>query len=124
MKRILIILISVFYCSSFNAQTVNGVPIEEIPVRFVNLVADQQGMNPYKLNIFLDYGQMTSLKDEKGYIIDKEGKRMTFVGMINALNFLDKKGFKLISTSLTYVPYSSTLFENTNYLKKLETTSK
>ena len=113
MKKLLFTIIMI--CSlSLNAQTVNGVKLENIKEKYVNLVIEQKGMNPYKIEVYLDYGQMSKLKDKKGYILGDDGERMSFVGIINVLNFLEKKGFKLISTYLNYTPFSSVLLENTN----------
>ena len=113
MKKIIIILLFSMYFNTVNSQTVNGVKIEKIPVRYVNLVVNNKA--PYKIEVFLDYGQMTKLKDKNGYILDKDGERMSFNGIIKALNFLEKKGFKLISNSLNYTPFYTVLFENKNY---------
>lgn len=113
MKKILFTI--VMLCSlSMSSQKVNGVKIEDITEEYVNLQIEQKGMNPYKIEVYLDYGQMSKLKDKTGYIIGEDGERMKFTGIINALNFLQKKGFKLISTSLNYIPFSTVLFENLN----------
>ena len=114
MKKCIFILLFIGSLS-INAQTVNDIKIEEIPARYVKLVIETKGMSSYNIKVWLDYGQMEKLKDKNGYIIGNDGERMEFNSTISAMNFLEKKGFRLISTSLNYTPFYSVLFENENY---------
>ena len=72
---------------------------------------ETKGMNAYNLEVYLDYGQMTKLKDKKGYILDEQGNRMKFSSNIKALNFLEKNGFKLVTKSFNYNPFYSIILE-------------
>jgi len=102
---------------SISGQTVNDIKIEDIPVRYVKLVIETKGMSAYNIKVWLDYGQMEKLRDEKGLIIADDGERMKFNSPISAMNFLEKKGYKLISNQLAYTPFYTILFENENYKK-------
>ena len=116
MKKYIFILLFIGSLS-INAQTVNDIKIEDIPVRYVKLLIESKGMSSYNVNVSLDYGQMNKLKDKNGFIIGDDGERVKFNSPISAINFLEKKGFRLISTSLNYTPFYSVLFENENYKK-------
>lgn len=100
---------------SINAQTVNGINLEDIPARYVILQVKNE--STYKIKVLLDYGQMNKLKDEKGFILDGDGNRIKFNSPVSAINFLGERGFKLMSNMLYYTPYYSILFENENYKK-------
>ncbi len=101
-------------CSFYiNAQTVNGIKLKDIPVKYVILQVQNKG--PYDINITLDYGQMNSLKDKKGFIVDENEKRIKFNSPISVINFFEKKGFLLTTKMITYTPYYSLIFENSNY---------
>lgn len=113
-KHIFTLLLVCSY--SINSQTVNGIKIEEIPEKYVALQI--KGFGVYKgLNVFLDYGQMREVKDKKGFILDNNGKKIEFNSPINAINFLAKRNFKLMTNSINWTPYSSIVFENLNYKK-------
>lgn len=102
---------------SINAQTVNDIKIEDLPARYVKLVIETKGMSSYNIKVWLDYGQMEKLKDKNGYIIGNDGERMEFNSPISAINFIEKKGYKLISNQLAYTPFYTILLENENYKK-------
>lgn len=115
MKKIILLLIIVSSSISF-AQKVNGIKIEKIPHKYVLLLIQNKGV--YNIKVSLDYGQMEKLKGEKGFIIGEDDERLKFNSVISAINFLEKKGYKLLTNQLYYTPFYSLIFENGNYIPK------
>jgi hypothetical protein len=118
MKKLLFLL---FIASMFqvNAQTVNGIKLEDIPAKYVEIVSAYKDFKPFQITVYLDYGQMSSMKEiNKGYIIGTDGNSMVFNGTIGVLNTLEKKGFKYLHQYLFNLGSKDvyhTLLENTNY---------
>ena len=79
------------------AQTVNGVPIEDIDVEYIQIVGTSKMMSN-KLTIKVDFGQedkMFSMKDQR--LKDADGKRVKFNSMIDALNFFAESGYEFVN---------------------------
>lgn len=79
---------------SFNgiSQTLNNVTLKDIYLDYVQIIETA------KLFIQIDFGQNTKFFSTRGETIlkDKEGKRMDFNSMIDALNFMSKSGFEFV----------------------------
>ena len=125
MKRL--ILVAVAVCSilgSTYGQVVNGIKVENIPARYVDVVSTSKLLKPFQVTTYLSYGQISKLKDAwggKGQLIDEStGAPMSFNGAMGLLNALEKKGFKFVDK---YIVTSGSqnvyhfLLENTNYNK-------
>jgi len=118
MKKLLLLL---FVSAIFqvNAQTVNGISLEDIPAKYVEVVSTSKMFKPFQVTTYLDYGQIGKMKDiSKGYILGADGKQMSYNGTIGVLNALEKKGFKYLNQYLVSAGNASvyrTLLENTNY---------
>ncbi|MDR9399337.1 MAG: hypothetical protein RI562_09755 [Salibacter sp.] len=82
-----------------NAQTVNGSPIDEIDVQYVEIVGASKAFSS-KLNIQIDFGQEVKfLKASKNTVIkDKEGKNLEFNSMVDALNFMSANGYEFVDS--------------------------
>ena len=121
MKKILLILFVTALCK-LNAQTVNGINLEDIPAKYVEVVSTSKMLKPFQVTTYLDYGQIGKMKDiNKGHIIGDDGKQVSFNGTIGVLNALEKKGFKSLNQYLVSTGSASvyrTLLENTNYKKE------
>lgn len=81
---------------SVNAQTVNGVPIEEIDATYLEIVGTTR-MFSNKVTVVVDFGQHISFfaSAKEISILDEENKPVVFNTMVDALNFFAKFGYKL-----------------------------
>ena len=90
------------FLSSFsflNAQTVNGKPISEIDVDYIELTGATRFLSN-KVNIEIDFGQTDKLFSSKDTEIrDENNKRVKFNSMIEAVNFFSKNGYAYIDGS-------------------------
>lgn len=119
MKKVLLVL-AMALTLGMNAQKVNGIEIEDIPAKYVEIVSTSKMFKYFQVTVYLDYGQIGKMKEVgKGNIMNKEGdKPESFNGTMGALNFLEKKGFKYISQYVLTVGNQNVyhvLLENTNY---------
>lgn len=112
MKRVMYLtLLSILIaCLNSKAQTVGSVPVEELEAEYIELLGTAKFLKLYEVTLTVDYGQIGSLKDVKeSPVLDKDGKVMTFNGMMHAVNFFANYGYKLqfaypvtIGNSLVY----------------------
>lgn len=99
MRRLIIFLgLVVFFCMSAYSQVIiNGVDINKEDIKYCRLVGIGKFLSA-KMNIEVDYGQPRKLLGKKDfYIKDKDGKKVVFYSMIQALNFMDKNGWEFIT---------------------------
>ena len=98
--RFYLILTLVFLGCAFTtiiAQTVNGIPIKEIDVEYVQIVGTARLLSN-KVNVQIDFGQedkIFSAKDTQ--IKDENGKLTIFNSMIDALNFMSRTGYEFVT---------------------------
>ena len=122
MKKIIILLFLLSSFTQLNAQSVNGISVEDIPAKYVEIVAQPKMFKIFQVTIYLDYGQIGKMKDvKKGRIMGEDGRSMTFNGVMGALNILTKKGFNYVSQYLDTSGGNNVyhiLLENTNYKEK------
>ncbi|MGH1339005.1 MAG: hypothetical protein ACRBFS_23010 [Aureispira sp.] len=93
MKKLLIILLALspFFAT---AQTVNDIPISELETNFIQIVGTQKLLSK-KVMVTIDFGQEQKLLSAKVPVIKNQaGKTMTFMSMIDALNFFSDLGYK------------------------------
>lgn len=78
-------------------QTVNDIPIEDIDVKYVQIVGTGRALSD-KVNVKIDFGQDTKFfgSSKSLKILDKEGKKIKFNSMIDALNFMSKNGYEFV----------------------------
>lgn len=85
-----------FHLLSFG-QTINNVPLKEIDVEYIEIVGTPTVFST-KFTIELDFGQANKFWSNKEYDLrDADGKRIKFNSMIDALNFMGKNGYELIT---------------------------
>lgn len=95
MKKILITLMIIAPLFSFS-QTVNGIPLQDINVEFVQIVGTSNWTGN-KVTIDIDFGQFDKVfsgKDTK--IMGDDGKPVQLNSMIDALNFMIHHGYEYI----------------------------
>jgi hypothetical protein len=97
MKRIASFLIALFLFTNLSAQTVNDIPIKDVDVEYVQIVGTAKLFST-KVTIQIDFGQSTTLftKATESQIKDKDGKRVEFNSMIDALNFMAANGYDFV----------------------------
>lgn len=72
-----------------NAQTVNGVPIQDIDVEYIQITGD--------VNIYVDFGQAKEARRDTR-IKDKDGNAIKFNSIIDGLNFMSANGYEHVDT--------------------------
>ncbi|WP_338876926.1 hypothetical protein WBJ53_14820 [Spirosoma sp. SC4-14] len=95
MKR-LVYLALLLFPSALLAQTVNGVPLKNINVEYVQIVGTSKLLSN-KLTIEIDFGQENSYWSQRDtQLRDANDKLLTFNSMIDALNFMTSHGYEFI----------------------------
>ena len=63
--------------------------VEDIPARYVKIVSVGKIFKIFEVNVYVDYGQINSMKDiKKGHILSPEGKQYGWNGPMGVLNLL------------------------------------
>lgn len=75
-----------------NAQYVNETPIGELDTEYLRIWSDSGPLLSSKITVRVDCGQGGRIPQ----ITDERRKVVSFNGMIDVLNMLDKQGFELI----------------------------
>jgi hypothetical protein len=96
MKTIMYLL-ALLICGSSYTQTLNGIPVKELDVKYIEIVGTSKILKLYEVTISVNYGQIGTFKDAgKGLLLDKNGRSMSFNGMMDAVNFFSKYGYELV----------------------------
>ena len=78
------------------SQTVNGVPIKEIEVPYIQIVG-KSNLTGTKVSVEIDFGQENKyFSSNDSRIVDENGKNVKFNSMIDALNFFNKNGYDYV----------------------------
>jgi hypothetical protein len=79
---------------TFQAQTVNDIPLKDINVEYIEIVGYSKFMST-KLKVALDFGQHTKMfsSGKETLLKDADGKVVEFNSMIDALNFMSENGY-------------------------------
>lgn len=98
MKKILLTTSLAVIGLALNAQTVNGIPIKDIDVEYVQIVGTSKLFST-KLTIQIDFGQRTKFfsSGKETILKDEDEKTLEFNSMIDALNFMSKNGFEFVN---------------------------
>lgn len=79
-----------------NAQTVNGVPIKEIDVQYIQIVGTSKLLTT-NVTINIDFGQENRVFNRRDtQIKGADGKLLSFNSMIDALNFMSANGYDFV----------------------------
>ena len=91
MKKIIVLLIMSMYMMAAFAQS------EDESRVYCELVGSS-GMFSSKVKVTIDFGQETSFwkGDKDQQLVDSEGKDIKFNSMVDAMNFMGKKGWRFI----------------------------
>ena len=114
MKKLLII--SIFITSLFSYSqdlTVNSIPISELDAQYIRVNAEVKLLRPFRASVFLDWGQISRIKElNKGWVLDENGKKFAFNGIMGAVNLLIENGY-----TIDHVYYNGNS-ESVNYIMK------
>ena len=95
MKKIIYILIFLFTITSYS-QSVNGIPVNELDAKYIRINFTRKLLKPFQIKVFLDYGQIARVKDiSKGHVLDDDGKKFSFNGIMGVVNLLVTNGYKI-----------------------------
>lgn len=98
MKRLIALmgLVFLFCIPSFSQVFVDDVDINKLDITYCEIVGQRKFLS-LKVKVTVDYGQpRKNLWDAK--IKDKDGKVMAFMGVIDALNFMNKNGWEYVDS--------------------------
>jgi hypothetical protein len=96
MKKVtLCICLSFFIGFTGFSQTVNGIPVKELKVKYIRVIENE--ILSRKINIQIDYGQVAKLKNLK--VLDENGNPLQFNSMIDALNYMDEIGYEVVNSN-------------------------
>jgi len=87
-----------------HAQTVNGIPIQDIDAEYVQIVGSGTFL-VNKISVNIDFGQRNkafNMKDTQ--IRDKKGKLAKFNSMVDALNFMSANGYEYVDSYVMLAP--------------------
>ncbi|MDG2397628.1 MAG: hypothetical protein P8M03_08280 [Flavobacteriaceae bacterium] len=114
MKKLLFISIFITSFFSFSQDlTVNGIPISELDAQYIRINAEVKLLRPFQAKIYVDYGQISRVKEiKKGYVLDENGKKFAFNGIMGAVNLLIENGYLI-----DHVYYNGDS-ESVNYIMK------
>jgi hypothetical protein len=88
-----ILLTIIVQTSYLNAQSVNGIPIKDINVPFIQIVG-RSNITGTRVTVEIDFGQESEyFSTDDTRIVDENGKNLKFNSMIDALNFFSKNGY-------------------------------
>ena len=98
------LLIAILILLSFNVVLsqifVNGVDLNNEDIRYCQIVGATKKVTKSTLDITIDYGQKHDpFKNQE--IIDEKGNEVNFNSMADALNFMTKRDWELVSTYAT-----------------------
>ena len=100
MKKLLMILV----CGFAFSQSIDNIKISDLTCEFLEIVGKQSHKSTKNPDIVISYGQENLFKLIKKQVIeDKDGNKLKFVSMPDALNFMSENGFEYVDS------YSHTL---------------
>ena len=102
MKNFILVCLVFISFNAYSQVSVDGVDVnKEACVEYITMTAYLKPLTANKYGVVIDYGQKMKFAQEVR-ITDKEGKPVTFNGAVDALNFLDKNGWELVSVYTTF----------------------
>jgi len=98
MKNIIFTTIALLSLNFSFSQTVNGFALNEIPSEYIELVGAAKMLKIHQVELYVDYGQISKMSEQKnGWVIGEDGKKMSFNGMIGALNIFSENGWEYVN---------------------------
>ena len=97
MKKVILLLITLSFGLSLQAQSIRGVDISK--KKYVQVISFQRAVT-WKFHVYIDYGQNDPEHNATGgqaSVTDKEGKRKELISFIDTLNFFAELGWEVIN---------------------------
>lgn len=92
MKKFIFFILVAFALNGYS-QTINGTPLKDIDVEYLEIVGTSK-LFSNKVTIQIDFGQENKYwKSNDNQVLDESGKPFVMNSMIDALNFLAKNGY-------------------------------
>jgi hypothetical protein len=98
MKRLLVFAMLAVAAGAHGQLIVDGQDLAQLDIKYIEIVAVSKVMSS-KVVVVVDYGQGIR-SGAKQTITDMEGKSITFMSVIDALNYMDKHGWTYIDNYL------------------------
>tara|TARA_R110000764_G_scaffold213022_1_gene299396 strand:- start:113 stop:478 length:366 start_codon:yes stop_codon:yes gene_type:complete len=121
MRNTIMTIAMVALTFGMNAQKVNNLDIRDIPAKYIEIVSIAKTFKPFKVKVYLDYGQISKMSEiKKGGFFDDKGKQVVFNGTMGVLNFLEQNGYVYVNQYLVSGAGGNvyrTLLLNTNFNK-------
>jgi len=78
------------------SQTLNGIAIEDLDAKYIEIVGTSKLLKPFQVNITVNYGQVGRVSElSKAKVLGENGKPYPFNGMMGVVNFFSDRGYKL-----------------------------
>lgn len=97
MKKIIVLIAIAFFTQlSYSQVFVEDQNINELDIKYVQLIGVNTSMFGVKIKVFVDYGQKAKFMKADG-IKDADGKVMKFNSMMDALNFMNLNDWSFVN---------------------------
>jgi len=95
MKKLLFIMITLFFSHSIFSQSVNGLDLIELEQEYIGVQCWATGISNFR--VLVDFGQKTKLNVIKNReLLDEDGDAIRVNSPIEALNILHKYGYEVV----------------------------
>jgi hypothetical protein len=109
MKKVLVFALLALSATTFG-QTVNGVPLKDINVEYVQIVGTGRGAWGEKTKIDINFGQKLKFFTQKDTELrDENGKEFILNSMVDALNFMSENNYEFV-TAYTVTVLNSNVY--------------
>ena len=99
-KFVSISLFLFFFTLQSNAQYLDGKPLSELDVPYIQMLATSKLLKPFQVTISINYGQVGTMKEvKKQFVYEDESmkKSYPFNGVMGAINHIHKLGYELVN---------------------------
>lgn len=98
MKKFLFALLLLVSTTSSKAQTVNGIPLQELDVEYI-LIRGMAKLFSKQVQVEIDFGQRKKMftTGKETFIKDDQGRNVIFNSMIDALNYMSEYGYGFVN---------------------------
>lgn len=97
-KMMLVAGLSLLSLGASAQVEVDGTNINDLDIKYVELVGRAKFLSLTKIKVFVDYGQDFSWKQQT--IKNASGKNAAFNSMVDALNFMEANGWEYVHNYL------------------------
>lgn len=92
--RIIFLLTLLVFSKFMDAQTLGGLPLKDIKVKYMQLVFTSKMLSS-KVTVDIDYGQQVNVSNyDDIQLLDEKGNKIVFKSTVDGLNFMDAHGYE------------------------------